>query len=142
MQKEYMVLQCRTKGYHYHGGTMVCERRRKRSSFSGLALQYWLAAIAQRDRLFALVVADSAGLLVAASMKGPEAEELAAIAPLLVRPMSDGPSGSDHPRVPMVIRKMRLDQASLFLCAVGNQEKSQTSLRMAEDGVRRILATH
>ena len=73
---------------------MVPERRRKRSSFSGLALHYWLAAVARRKHLWGLVLADSAGLLVAASMKGEEAEEVAALAPLLVqgrRPGADAP---------------------------------------------------
>jgi len=125
---------------------MYLERRRKRSSYSGLALQYWLTAIAQRKRLFALVVADSAGLLIASNLPGPEAEELAAVAPLLARP-GEAECNSDlvpdrQEKIPIVIEKMLLDRSSLYLCAVGDKERSRESLRLAEGGVRRILTTH
>ncbi len=121
---------------------MQVERRRKRSSYTGLALQYWLYSIAQRKRLFALVLADSAGLLVAASFHGPEAEELAAVAPLLSRPTETGQVGRDRSRIPMVIQRLPVDRASLYLCAVGDRERSRDGVRLAADGVQRILTVH
>jgi hypothetical protein len=121
---------------------MQVERRRKRSSYTALALQYWLCSIAQRKRLFALVLADSAGLLVAASFHGPEAEELAAVAPLLARPADSGQASHDRSRIPIVIHRLPVDHASLFLCAVGDRERSRDGIRLAADGVHRILTVH
>ena len=117
---------------------MHVERRRKRSSFAGLALQYWLSSIVQKKRLFALVVSDSAGLLIASSLHGPEAEELAAVAPLLGRPGEDGVQ-LDRPDIPMVVHKLEVDRSSLYLCAVGDRIRGKESIRLAASGVRRIL---
>lgn len=118
---------------------MTRERRRKRSSYAGLALQYWLGAVAQRKKLMALVLADSAGLLVAASFQGPEAEELAALAPLLARP---GDPMDAAPNVPVEIRPMQIDRTSLYLCAIGDRSRTADGLLAAENGVQRILTTH
>jgi hypothetical protein len=121
---------------------MLAERRRKRSSFAGLALQYWLAAVARRRKIAALVLADSAGLLVAASFRGPEAEELAALAPLMARSGScDGVL--DRPvDLPFVVYPVRVDRSSLYLCAVGGDPGGEAVLRLAEGGIQRILTTH
>ena len=118
---------------------MNVERRRKRSSYSGLALRYWLTSVASQQRLFALVLADAAGLLVASSLGGPEAEELAAVAPLLARPDEAGINVAERSDVPVVIHKLLFDQSSFFLCAVGDRKRSRQSVRVAEGGVRRIL---
>jgi hypothetical protein len=119
---------------------MFTERRRKRSSFSGLALQYWLSSLAQRKQLFALVLADSAGLLIGSNLHGPEAEELAAVAPLLARPAEDKDSALERRKIPMVIDRMQIDRSSLYLCAVGDERRSRECLRLAATGIRRILA--
>lgn len=118
---------------------MTRERRRKRSSFTALALQYWLNAVAQRNKLMALVLADSAGLLVAASFRGPEAEELAALAPLVASPGRQLAALEEAPSLPMEIRPMSIDRASLYLCAVGDLTRTGDGLRIAEGGVQRIL---
>ena len=118
---------------------MHVERRRKRSNFAGLALQYYLASVARRTRVVSLVVADSAGLLVASSMKGPEADELAAIAPLLMRSDEEGSCPVDRHKLPLVIEKVPVDRSSLFVCAVGIQQRCADSVKQAKSGVRRIL---
>jgi hypothetical protein len=118
---------------------MHVERRRKRSSYSGLALQYWLSSVANQQQLFALILADAAGLLVASSLRGPEAEELAAVAPLLARPDESGLNVAERGNVPVVVHKVLFEQSSFFLCAVGERQKSRRSVRLAEGGVRRIL---
>jgi hypothetical protein len=117
------------------------ERRRKRSNYAGLALQYYLASVARQKQLFALVVADPSGLLVASSFRGPEAEELAAVAPLIARPDEGGESVQERGEIPIVIHKLSVEHASLFLCAVGDKERSRQGLRTVAGGVRRILAT-
>jgi hypothetical protein len=121
---------------------MFRERRRKRSSYTCLSLQYWLNAVAQRKRLMAIVLADSAGLLVASSFKGPEAEELAAMAPLLADAGHPDAPLEAVPEMPMAIQKMHVDRTSLFLCAVGEQHRSREGLQLAAGGVQRILTTH
>lgn len=121
---------------------MLTERRRKRSSFAGLALQYWLGAVARQNRLMALVLADSAGLLIASSFRGPEAEELAAMAPLLARPGQPGAPLEEAPRLPLEIQPLRIDRTSLYLCAIGERGRIGDGLKKAAGGVRRILTTH
>ena len=121
---------------------MFADRRRKRSNFAGLALQYWLNTIAQQKGVFGLVVADSAGLLVASSLKGPVAEELAAIAPLLDRSSGKPSVRSKLSRVPIMIHKVMIDRSLLYVCAIGEGERGHDSVRLACGGVKRILTTH
>jgi hypothetical protein len=118
---------------------MLNERRRKRSSFAGLALQYWLSAVARKKKMMALVLADSAGLLVASSFNGPEAEELAALAPLLARAGEEGAPLESKPDVPLTIRPMQFYRDSMYLCAVGNRRRGNDTLNEAAEGVDRIL---
>lgn len=120
---------------------MFVERRRKRSSYIGLSLHYWLQAIAQQHRLMALILADSAGLLVAASARGPEIEELAAVTPLLARNDDQGRNVVQRRNLPMAIASVPVDKLPFFLCAVGNTEENETSVNEAMAGVLRILAT-
>jgi hypothetical protein len=118
---------------------MHVERRRKRSSYTHLALQYWLASVAQRNRLVAMVLADTAGLVVAGSMLGPEAEELAAVTPLLMREDESGCSVAERHQLPMKIEKVSVEGDSLYLCAVGDQEPCSRGIDQARSGISRIL---
>lgn len=121
---------------------MYAERRRKRSNFAGLALQYWLSSVARQQGIFGLVLADSAGLLVASSLRGPEAEELAAIAPLLAADGDRGESTFQPEDLPIVVHRTEVDRSQLFLCAVGDSERVQQGMSTAAGGVQRILTTH
>ncbi|MCC6748276.1 MAG: hypothetical protein IT371_11495 [Deltaproteobacteria bacterium] len=116
---------------------MQAERRRKRTSYYALALHYWLAAEAARFRMFGLVLADAAGLLVASSFRGPEAEELAALAPLLVRNGGDGKR--PVPGAPLSVQRLTVDGSTLYLCAVGRPLPTAGSLDDAAQGIHRIL---
>lgn len=120
---------------------MNVERRRKRSSVAKLALRYWLAAEARRAQLFAMVIADSSGLLLGASMGGPEVEELAALAPLVARPEKQ--EGFEQPpaRIPLQVRRIRHQRETLYLCAVGETAAQTPYVRFdsAVTGVSRIL---
>ncbi len=114
------------------------ERRRERSSYSDVALQRWFAAVADRHDLVGLVLADSAGLLVASNIPGAEAEELAAVAPLVNQP----DALADRNPTPLAIGKIEVDETPLLLCAVGAGGGRADALRNAESGVKRILAQH
>lgn len=87
------------------------------------------------------MVADSAGLLVASSLKGPVAEELAAIAPLLDRSPGKLAVRSKLAKVPIMIHRVMIDSSLLYVCAIGEGERSEESVRMACGGVKRILTT-
>lgn len=119
---------------------MHLERRRKRSDYTALALRYWLAAVAQRTRVVALVVGDSAGLLVASSLRGPEADELAAVAPLLMRADHRGETPLSRHHLPLEVERLSVDDSSLYVCAVGDKANCGRSLHQARAGVERILA--
>ena len=121
---------------------MFAERRRKRSNFAGLALQYWLTTIARQKGVFGIVVADSAGLLVASSLKGPVAEELAAIAPLMDRSTGQPTVRTKLAKVPIMIHRVMIDRSLLYVCAIGEGNRSEDSVRLACGGVKRILTTH
>lgn len=127
---------------------ILVERRRRRSGYPGLALHYWLAEIARQNDLFALVLADSSGLLVGSSLRGPEADELAAIAPLIARDdhpasySSDAGTRKRRPSVPVTVQCVAVEGDSMYLCAVGEAEQSHEGLSEASTGVHRILATY
>jgi hypothetical protein len=118
---------------------MQLDRRRKRSNYTALSLHYWLAAIAERTPAFAYVLADPTGLLVASSIRGPEAEELAAVAPILARPDANGIQVAKRYGVPMCIEEIEIDGMQMLLCAVGDREACRTALPQVADGVGRIL---
>jgi len=120
---------------------MHVERRTKRSTFTSWALRYYLASVARRNQVVAMVVADTAGLLVAGSMRGPEAEELAAVTPLLMREASDGRTLVQRHDLPMSIERVPVEGESVYLCAVGDTSRCSSSLDEARKGVERILAT-
>lgn len=119
---------------------MHIERRRKRSSYKALALQYWLSSVARQNRIVALVIADTSGMLVAGSLKGPEAEELAALAPLLAREDENGNTITMRHRLPMAIAEAEIDGATYYLCAVGKSNGCDHGLGQATRGINRILS--
>ena len=115
---------------------MILERRRKRSSFAGLALKYWFAAVGRRLGLEGLVLADDGGFVVASNLSPSEAEELAALAPLRA---GDAARYAASAGPPMLVRQLMLGKIPLYLCAVGRGARS-LGLQLAEGGVQRILA--
>lgn len=119
---------------------MQVERRRKRSNYRGLSLHYWLAAVAARTRALAFVVADPSGLLIASSLRGPEAEELAAIVPLLYRDAAAPLVGVKWRQMPIQVDQITIDGMPLLLCAVGDRPACHSAMAQAAGGVERILA--
>lgn len=107
----------------------VDERRCRRSRYTSQALRYWLAAVARRQAVASLVLADQAGLLIAASSDGLEADEVAATAPL-GRPPSGGP---------VAVQTVTVHQAPLFLCVRGPVPRQRAALDEARAGIARIL---
>ena len=122
---------------------MIAERRRKRSNYAGLSLNYLLSNLARRQGLPAIVLADSAGLLIASSLSGPEADEIAAMAPLISDPQNRaGDMDVDNSDVPLTVCGVKVNNTKLYLCAVGEKNKGLETLRVAASGVKRILSVH
>ncbi len=114
------------------------ERRRKRSSFAGLALQYLFNAIARRQGLQGIVLADTAGLVVATNLQKGDAEEVAAMAPLMAR--SAGLEYDWYWGSPLVMRQVEIDGYPFYLCALGANMPAIQGAREAAGAVDRILA--
>jgi hypothetical protein len=116
------------------------ERRRKRSERAEEALALWLRSTAQRMRVPCFVLADDAGLLVASSLDEERSEELAALAPLLLRRDAQGRTAVERHGVPMAIHIVDHEGSALLLIAVsGDVARRERGLAAARLGVRRIL---
>jgi len=117
------------------------ERRIRRSSQTGEALHYQLEHVAKEQDLVALVLADASGLLVAASRSGPEAEELAAVAPIAARRAAVCPRNpvAEERYLPCAVGQIMVDDVPLYLLAVGERRRARMAIASASFGVRRIL---
>lgn len=127
------------------------ERRTRRSTDPLVALHYQLSSTRARGELDAIVVADSAGVVVAGAGSWPVCEELAAYAPLLAEgpwaTMSDQVSSRvDLLRGEVEVRTLDVGGQEVLLCArrprkaddVG-AEAFARDLDLAALGVSRIL---
>ncbi|MFH0899209.1 MAG: hypothetical protein V2A73_01135 [Pseudomonadota bacterium] len=117
------------------------ERRRRRSQWTGDALHYQLDSVAMRESLLAIVLADHDGLLVAGSRRGPDMEELAAVAPLVARRERLAPGEIASARhLPAAVGMLVFDEKPMYVFALGNQEHARAGIAAASHGVRRILS--
>jgi hypothetical protein len=116
------------------------ERRRKRSNDPLVALHYQLASARQEGRLDAIVVADDAGLVVAAAGAWAVCEELAAYAPLMARSESDVPSASRmaQMREKVEIQTVDVDGQTVLVCSQGGRKPGRAT-ELAARAVERIL---
>jgi hypothetical protein len=132
--------------------THLEDRRRKRSVDPLVALHYQLAYARKNGALETIVVADSAGLVVAGAGSWAACEELAAYAPLIARSnvdeMSSGLNGLSTPVASRVdtlrrevgVRTMVIDGQEVLLCARARGDSArEASLTQAAEGVVRIL---
>ena len=112
------------------------ERRKQRSEYWDLALQYFLQARAQRNKLVGLILADTSGLLVSSTMSRAYSERVAARAPFLVkkRVKLDSPTGK-----PVQIQKLTVGSENLYICAIGGQGLDEERIGKIKGGVRRII---
>jgi hypothetical protein len=115
------------------------ERRKRRSSNVIVALRYWLVATARRTRTSGLTLADASGFLIASNLPKGHAEELATLAPLLVRPDASGQRPVDCYELPLSIHEIPLFDSKLLLCAAGDACFREQGLREAVPGVLRII---
>lgn len=119
---------------------MHIDRRKTRSDFRDLALRFWLCATAERGQLDGLVLADQAGLLIAASMPQRAAEEVAAQAPYLAghAELLNAVMGNDA--FPLTVHELSLSSQPIYICGVGRPIMDNTLIQDVQSGVQRIFA--
>jgi hypothetical protein len=128
--------------------TVLEDRRRKRSDDPLVALHHQLARARLEGRFDAIVVADTAGLVVAGAGAWAACEELAAYAPLLApapgRPAAaqaeDADSRFAELRAEVEVRPVDVGGQTVLLCARGGAPGAPAMARAAQ-GVARILQT-
>jgi hypothetical protein len=119
----------------------IRERRVRRSSQTSEALRFQLEHVAREQDLVALVLADSMGVLLAANRAGPEAEELAAVAPIAARRASLCAKSpiSEERYMPCAVGQVTVDDSAFYILAVGQRYRAKMAIATASFGVRRIL---
>ena len=113
----------------------AAERRARRSDDMMTALHYQLAFARHQGGFDALVLADSAGCVVAGAGAWATCELLAAYAPLLANDAS-----SEAPVSDVEIQKLMVAGGEVLLCARGGGPSRAPSLDRAALGCRRILS--
>jgi len=112
------------------------ERRTRRSDDTMTALHYQLAFARHQGGFDALVLADSAGCVVAGAGAWATCELLAAYAPLMAHE-----SACEPPMTDVEVKKLIVDGAEVLLCSRGGNSFGAPSLNRAATGCRRILRT-
>jgi predicted regulator of Ras-like GTPase activity (Roadblock/LC7/MglB family) len=118
------------------------ERRRRRADLVTQALRYQLEACCEDGRIHAMVVADGDGLPLAASGDAEACDEVAAsMACVGARTSAFSGTLLGHGRSwDVEMRKVRVDQTDLLVCAVGGSlEQRQRQLTRGASGTLRIL---
>jgi hypothetical protein len=121
--------------------TMAQERRKRRSTDPLVALHHQLAQSKSRSRVDAIVLADSAGVVVAGAGSWVVCEELAAYAPLFAQTGDDLPGRVAGLRAECEVRAMTAGGQPMLLCAMGKSSARTQAADLAAEGVVRILET-
>ena len=117
------------------------ERRKQRSTDPLVALHYQLAHSKSRSAVDAIVLADSAGVVVAGAGSWGICEELAAYAPLFSQAGADLPARVASLRAECEVREMTAGGQPMLLCAMGKSAARARAADLASSGVVRILET-
>ncbi len=116
------------------------ERRRRRSSFASEALHLQLLEVATRYKLDAIVLRDTLGHLWAASSLDPRGTELGAeLDPAQLRPAGRDLFEHQHEGRRVLVRRLQVGAATLYLSAQGARSSSRQAVAQAGPGVERIL---
>jgi hypothetical protein len=119
------------------------ERRGQRSDDVTTALSYQLAWTRGEAGLEALVLVDDQGCVIARAGAPLTCEELAAYAPLLVKPNAESKSAFDAELAALArevrVDKVAVDGAEALLCSRGGNAMSASLLVRAIAGCQRIL---
>jgi len=119
------------------------ERWRRRADLVTQALRYQLEACCEDGRIHAMVVADGDGLPLASSGDTDACDEVAAsMAYVGARtPTFSGTLLGSGRRWDVEMRKVRVDDTDLLVCAVGGSlEQRRRQLSRGASGAQRILS--
>ena len=116
----------------------IQERRKQRSADPLVALHYQLAQSKSRSLAEAIVLADTAGVVVAGAGSWVICEELAAYAPLFGQP-GGLPARVASLRAECEVREMTAGGQPMLLCAMGRSSARTRAADLASEGVVRIL---
>lgn len=122
----------------------IPDRRRKRSSEIFQALSHQLKVCWEDGRLQGLVLSDEDGLCLAAAGSAETCGEVAATLPMLGRKAGDfkGVLLADETGVSAMVQRFRVDDAELYMCALGGDEAGQArQIARSITGCARILAS-
>ena len=111
------------------------DRRTRRATHTQRALEYLLEAVTEKFRLLGIVLSDQDGLLVAGSSPLVDAEEMAAVAPLVAREKKDRPLFG----WPLQAWEVRTPYGNLALCAIGERGAATAASLHAARRIRAIL---
>jgi hypothetical protein len=117
----------------------MSERRTNRSSYASQALQLQLLQVAEQFCLDAVVLSDSLGHVWAASCRSPEEGGLVSELASMGRSSSAPKQRVRRGRSSVMVRRLQVGPATLFLAAQGAERRSGPALERATDGVERIL---
>ena len=118
------------------------ERRKQRSLDPLVALHYQLAHSKSHSAAEAIVLADTAGVVVAGAGSWVICEELAAYAPLFAHSQKGGlPERVASLRAECEVREMTAGGQPMLLCAMGKSSARTRAADLASEGVVRILET-
>jgi len=119
------------------------ERRKRRGSSAGEALELQLAACCEDGRIEAMVIADDQGLPLASSGDGGGGGGVAARRGVVAHRVRElggtllGPGAAWN----VAMRKIEIDGADLLVCAVGGTPEARADqVARSAEGALRILA--
>ncbi|MEO8799693.1 MAG: hypothetical protein ABI551_17500 [Polyangiaceae bacterium] len=119
------------------------ERRKKRSEDPLVALHYQLTVARSEGSIDTIVLADTAGMVVAGAGSWAACEEIAAYAPLLSQPGDEG-SGSriDALRSEIEVHSLHVSGQDVLLCSRRQRASTthEAAIARAAQGITRILA--
>lgn len=121
---------------------LLDERRLRRTTDRFLALRYQLEHTRESGGLEALVLADDAGLVVAASGDDAVCAELGAVAPLVARSIMGMPMPGLLRGAEVAIRSVSACGHQLYLACVGGGVARDVHLHSSRAGIERILASN
>ena len=122
---------------------MIMDRRNERSDNMKSALEFQLAASVRRGEFDSIVLADDAGLVVAAAGAGVEQDAMAALSPRLAGKglLWHGQLSSGEAAQTLTVKPFVSQDGPLYLCARGGILRLVSEeLHQSSRGVCRILA--
>jgi hypothetical protein len=122
-------------------GALIQDRRRQRSEDPLVALHYQLAQSKSRSSAEAIVLADTAGVVVAGAGSWVVCEELAAYAPLFSQSDEGLPARVASLRADCEVREVNAGGQPMLLCAMGKTGSRAQAADLASPGIIRILET-